>query len=59
MRGEEAKGDMIVYSSVKLLIESYEVALGAGDVNRKSLMVRSSLAVAKYLFAGSNVMPLT
>ena len=59
MRGEEAKGDTIVYSSVKLLIESYEVALGAGDVNRKSLMVRSSLAVAKYLFAGSNVMPLT
>ena len=46
-------------SSVKLFIWSWEVELGPGDVNRKILIVRSSLAVAKYLLAGSNVMPLT
>ena len=35
------------------------VAFGGGGVHRKTFIVRSSLAVAKYLFAGSNVMPLT
>jgi hypothetical protein len=38
---------------------SCAVALGGGEVKRKILIVRSSLAVAKYLLAGSKVMPLT
>lgn len=53
------KGAVMVCSSMKFPGASYEVAPGGGGVNRNSLIVRSSLAVAKYLFAGSNAMPLT
>lgn len=59
VKGELAKGAVMVCSKTKLFIWSWEVELGAGEVNRKMRTVRSSLAVAKYLFAGSNVIPLT
>jgi hypothetical protein len=59
VRGEFAKGAVTVVSSTKLLTWSCEVALGGGEVKRNILIVRSSLAVAKYLLAGSNVIPLT
>ena len=59
VRGEEVKGAAIVCSRTKLFTESYADAFTGGEVNRNNLMVRSSLAVAKYLFAGSKVMPLT
>lgn len=49
----------MVRSRTKLLVWSWAVELGAGGVKRKMRTVRSSLAVAKYLLAGSNVMPLT
>lgn len=49
----------MVVSRIKLFIWSCAEELGPGDVKPKILMVLSSLAVAKYLFAGSNVMPLT
>ena len=38
----------MVCSRTKLLRESCAVALGAGDVNRKSLIERSSLASSIY-----------
>lgn len=53
------KGALIVVSRTKLLTISCWVALGSGGVNLKIFIVRSSLAVAKNLLAGSNVMPLT
>lgn len=53
------KGPAMVVSSIKLLTWSCAVAFGGGELKRKTLIVRSSLAVAKYLFAGSKVMPLT
>jgi hypothetical protein len=52
-------GFVIVCSRTKLFTISCAVEFGAGEVKRKTLIVRSSLAVAKYLFAGSKVMPLT
>src|SRR4051812_17944604 len=53
--GELLNGVLIVLWRRKLLTTSCGVAFGAGGVKRKILMVRSSFAVAKYLFAGSNV----
>jgi len=57
--GEPWKGATIVVSSMKLLVESYAVEFGRGEVYRKILTVLSSLAVAKYLLAGSKVIPFT
>jgi hypothetical protein len=59
VRGENRKESLIVASRTKLLTWSWAVELGAGGVNRQILTVLSSLAVAKYLLAGSNTMPLT
>lgn len=59
VRGECVKGCEMVCSSTKLFTQSCAVVCGVGEVNLKTRTVRSSLAVAKYLFAGSKVMPLT
>ena len=59
VKGDSLNGLVIVVSTVKLVCWSCAVALAAGEVKRKILMLLSSLAVAKYLFAGSKVSPLT
>jgi hypothetical protein len=59
VKGEDVKGACIVLSRLKLLRWSWAEEVGAGEVKFHIFKVLSSLAVAKYLFAGSKQMPLT